>query len=156
MEQTSLIIENLTSRNNLFLCFSSGSVLRVLHCKYPKLSLMKFSLYHDMLMCLMFIKMCFLGFFIPGLPKLFACCDMHSRGRQRYLPKLDKHFKKHNVEPSHYCTPWFFKLFLECVSCYIKMKQWLVIYVYRRFDAIYIQVWCSRLYYIHLTLISVW
>ena len=57
-----------------------------------------------------------LGFFIPGLPKLFACCDMHSRGRQRFLPKLDKHFKKHNVEPSHYCTPWFFKLFLECVS----------------------------------------
>jgi len=56
------------------------------------------------------------GFFIPGLPKLFACCDMHSRGRERLLPKLDRHFKKHNIDPSHYCTPWFFKLFLECVS----------------------------------------
>lgn len=64
------------------------------------------------------------GFFIPGLPKLFACCDMHSRGRQRLLPKLDKHFKKHSVEPSHYCTPWFFKLFLECLPFSLTLRIW--------------------------------
>ena len=71
----------------------------------------------------MYILMCSLcalplhsGFFIPGFPKLFVWFENHDRSCQKCIPKLNKHLRKRNIEPSHYCTAWFFKLFLDTVS----------------------------------------
>ena len=56
------------------------------------------------------------GFFIPGFPKLKVWFEHHARAFQHVVPKLSKHFRKKDIDPSHYCTAWFFKLFIDTVS----------------------------------------
>jgi hypothetical protein len=64
------------------------------------------------------------GFFIPGFPKLFVWFENHDRSCQKCIPKLNKHFRKRNIDPSHYCTGWFFKLFLDTVPFQVALRIW--------------------------------
>ena len=56
------------------------------------------------------------GFFSPGFPKLKVWFEYHARAFQHVVPKLSKHFRKKDIDPSHYCATWFIKLFIDAVS----------------------------------------
>lgn len=58
----------------------------------------------------------FLGFFIPGFPKLIRFQQHHDRVISKLLPKLKKHFDRQNIDAGLYTLKWFFQCFLDRVS----------------------------------------
>lgn len=57
----------------------------------------------------------FLGFFIPGFPKLQRFQEHHDKILTRFLPKLKKHLDKYEIHTSLYTLKWFFQCFLDRV-----------------------------------------
>lgn len=58
----------------------------------------------------------FIGFFIPGFPKLLRYQDHHEKIMNKFLPKLKKHLDKNGVDTGIYTLKWFFQCFLDRVS----------------------------------------
>lgn len=56
------------------------------------------------------------GLFIEGFPKLTRFLAHHDRIIAKFLPKLHKHFAKHNLDAILYSLKWFFVIFVERVS----------------------------------------
>lgn len=56
------------------------------------------------------------GLFIEGFPKLTRFLAHHDRILAKFLPKLHKHFAKHNLDAILYSLKWFFVIFVERVS----------------------------------------
>lgn len=56
------------------------------------------------------------GLFIEGFPKLRRFLGHHDRILAKLLPKLYKHFMKHNLDSILYSLKWFFVIFVERVS----------------------------------------
>lgn len=56
------------------------------------------------------------GLFIEGFPKLTRFLAHHDRIIEKFLPKLYKHFAKHNLDSILYSLKWFFVIFVERVS----------------------------------------
>lgn len=57
------------------------------------------------------------GFYICGFPRLIRFLSHHDRIMKKFLPKLKKHFDKHNMDSVLYALKWFFVIFVERVSC---------------------------------------
>lgn len=55
------------------------------------------------------------GLFIEGFPKLTRFLEHHDRIMLKIMPKLHKHFMKHNVDAILYSIKWFFVVFVERV-----------------------------------------
>lgn len=56
------------------------------------------------------------GMFIVGFPKLMRFLAHHDKILSKFLPKLKKHFDKHNLDAVLYSLKWFFVIFVERVS----------------------------------------
>lgn len=59
------------------------------------------------------------GLFIEGFPKLTRFLAHHDRIIAKFLPKLHKHFAKHNLDSILYSLKWFFVIFVERVIFYL-------------------------------------
>lgn len=55
------------------------------------------------------------GLFIVGFPKLNRFIEHHDKILAKFLPKLAKHFIKHNFDSMLYAIKWFFVIFVERV-----------------------------------------
>ncbi|XP_078000451.1 USP6 N-terminal-like protein [Glandiceps talaboti] len=64
------------------------------------------------------------GFFIPGFPKLLRFQDHHDKILKKFLPKVKKHFDKHDVFTSLYTMKWFFQCFLDRVPFVLALRLW--------------------------------
>ena len=56
------------------------------------------------------------GMFIVGFPKLMRFLAHHDKILLKFLPKLKKHFDKHNLDSVLYSLKWFFVIFVERVG----------------------------------------
>lgn len=56
------------------------------------------------------------GLYIVGFPKLMRFLGHHDKILTKFLPKLKKHFDKHNLDAVLYSLKWFFVIFVERVS----------------------------------------
>lgn len=56
------------------------------------------------------------GLYIVGFPKLMRFLSHHDKILTKLLPKLKKHFDKHNLDAVLYSLKWFFVIFVERVS----------------------------------------
>lgn len=56
------------------------------------------------------------GLYIVGFPKLMRFLSHHDKILTKFLPKLKKHFDKHNLDAVLYSLKWFFVIFVERVS----------------------------------------
>lgn len=56
------------------------------------------------------------GFYICGFPRLIRFLSHHDKVMKKFLPKLKKHFDKHNMDSVLYALKWFFVIFVERVS----------------------------------------
>ncbi|CAO1402778.1 unnamed protein product [Diamesa hyperborea] len=53
------------------------------------------------------------GLYIEGFPKLMRFLAHHDRILTKFLPKLKKHFDRHNLDAVLYSLKWFFVIFIE-------------------------------------------
>lgn len=63
------------------------------------------------------------GLYIVSFPKLMRFLSHHDKILTKFLPKLKKHFDKHNLDAVLYSLKWFFVIFVERVrveSCSTK------------------------------------
>lgn len=63
------------------------------------------------------------GLFIDGFPKLTRFIAHHDVIIAKFLPRLFKHFKNHNVDSVLYSVKWFFVIFVERVSIFLTIKK---------------------------------
>ncbi|XP_013111090.2 USP6 N-terminal-like protein isoform X1 [Stomoxys calcitrans] len=64
------------------------------------------------------------GLFIEGFPKLTRFLEHHDRIMLKIMPKLHKHFMKHNVDAILYSIKWFFVVFVERIPFSLSLRVW--------------------------------
>ncbi|KAM7345168.1 USP6 N-terminal-like protein isoform 1-T1 [Cochliomyia hominivorax] len=64
------------------------------------------------------------GLFIEGFPKLTRFLEHHDRIMLKIMPKLHKHFMKHNVDSILYSIKWFFVVFVERIPFSLSLRVW--------------------------------
>lgn len=64
------------------------------------------------------------GLFIEGFPKLTRFLAHHDRIIAKFLPKLHKHFAKHNLDSILYSLKWFFVIFVERIPFSLCLRIW--------------------------------
>ncbi|XP_076444845.1 USP6 N-terminal-like protein isoform X2 [Babylonia areolata] len=64
------------------------------------------------------------GFFIPGFPKLMRFQEHHDNVLKKYLPKIRRHFEKHEIYSSFYTIKWFLQCFLDRTPFHLTLRLW--------------------------------
>ncbi|GAB0175541.1 USP6 N-terminal-like protein [Grus japonensis] len=66
----------------------------------------------------------FLGFFIPGFPKLLRFQEHHDKILKKFLSKLKQHLDSQDMSTSFYTTKWFFQCFLDRTPFTLSLRIW--------------------------------
>ncbi|KAL8614531.1 hypothetical protein ACOMHN_014110 [Nucella lapillus] len=64
------------------------------------------------------------GFFIPGFPKLMRFQEHHDNVLKKYLPKVRRHFERHEIYSSFYTIKWFLQCFLDRTPFHLTLRLW--------------------------------
>ena len=64
------------------------------------------------------------GFFVEGFPKLIRFLNHQDIILRHFLPKLKKHFDKHNLDPLIYALKWYLVCFAERVPFSLCLRIW--------------------------------
>ncbi|XP_037041912.1 USP6 N-terminal-like protein isoform X7 [Bradysia coprophila] len=64
------------------------------------------------------------GLFIEGFPKLTRFLHHHDKIVTKFMPKLQKHFMKHNLDSILYSLKWFFVIFVERIPFSLCLRIW--------------------------------
>ncbi|CAD7089548.1 unnamed protein product [Hermetia illucens] len=64
------------------------------------------------------------GLFIEGFPKLTRFLQHHDYLVAKIMPRLHKHFAKHNLDSILYSLKWFFVIFIERIPYKLCLRIW--------------------------------
>lgn len=64
------------------------------------------------------------GLFIEGFPKLTRFLNHHDKIVAKFMPKLQKHLMKHNLDSILYSLKWFFVIFVERIPFSLCLRIW--------------------------------
>jgi len=64
------------------------------------------------------------GFFVAGFPKLVRFQAHHDKILTKMMPKLKRHFDKHDVDSGLYTLKWYFQCFLDRVPFDLALRLW--------------------------------